>query len=134
MKKDIDIPEVEGVYVAIVPETLEGVTSWDVNLINDNEFPLTNVMVSSSGFLIKQDGGEVKTSILRHMIADLPPSSYAKVESIMEDVFHLNNQFWVSYQMNGKMYDKKFIFHAETVSEANFSDIPVLGTQGVLIK
>lgn len=134
MRKDIDIPDVKGVYVAIVPETIEGELSWFVNLINDNEYSLTNVMVSSSGYLKKQNGEEVKTSVLRHMIADLPPQSYAKVESIMEDVFQLNNQFWVSYQMNGKMYDKKYIFLAESISEDNFSVIPVIGSKGVLIK
>ena len=134
MRKDIDIPDVKGVYVAIVPEKIEGELSWYVNLISDNQSSLTNVMVSSSGYLKKQNGEEIRTSVLRHMIADLPPQSYAKVESIMEDVFQLNNQFWVSYQMNGKMYDKKYIFLAESISEDNFSVIPVIGSKGVLIK
>jgi hypothetical protein len=133
MRKDIDIPVIEGVYVAVVPEILEGEKSWYVNLINGNDQPLTNVMVSSSGYFKKLDGEEVKTSILRHVITDLPPKSYAKVESIMEDLFVINNQFWVSFQMNGKMYDKKYIFLSETISESNFSTIPVIGSKGVYI-
>jgi hypothetical protein len=134
MRKDIDIPEVKGVYVAIVPETIEGVTSWYVNLINDSDVLLTNVLVSSTGYLKKENGEETKTSVLRHMIADLPSKSFAKVESIMEEVFELNNQFWVSFQMNGRMYDKKYIFLSETITEKNFTKIPLIDSIGVLIK
>jgi hypothetical protein len=133
MRKDFEIPEVEGVSVAIINEQVEGESGWYVYLINENKFDLKNVLVTSSGFK-KEEGETIQTSVLRHMIADLPPDSYARVESIMEDVFHLNNQFWVSFQMDGLMYDKKYIFLPETIQAKNFTDVPVISKPGVLIR
>lgn len=132
MRKDFEIPKVKNVSVAIIKEEIDGAEGWYVYLINQNTSDLKNVLVTSSGYI--NDGDEVvKTAVLRHMIADLPPNSYARVESIMEDIFHLNNQYWVSFQMEGIMYDKKYIFLPESIQTKNFTDIPVVGKQGVLI-
>lgn len=132
MRKDFEIPKVKNVSVAIIKEEIDGAEGWYVYLINQNMSDLKNVLVTSSGFI--NDGDDVvKTAVLRHMIADLPPNSYARVESIMEDIFHLNNQYWVSFQMEGIMYDKKYIFLPESIQTKNFTDIPVVDKQGVLI-
>ncbi len=133
MRKDFQIPEVKGVSVAIINEEVEGERGWYVYLINENQADLKNVLVTSSGFK-KDDDEMIQTSVLRHMIADLPPFSYARIESIMEDVFHLNNQYWVSFQMDGVMYDKKYIFLPETIQDKNFTDVPVIAKPGVLIR
>lgn len=132
MRKDFEIPKVKNVSVAIIKEEIDGAEGWYVYLINQNANDLKNVLVTSSGYI--NDGDDVvKTAVLRHMIADLPPYSYARVESIMEDIFHLNNQYWVSFQMEGIMYDKKYIFLPESIQTKNFTDIPVVEKQGVLI-
>ncbi len=132
MRKDFEIPKVKNVSVAIIKEEIDGSEGWYVYLINQNKSYLKNVIVSSSGYI--KDGNEIiKTSVLRHMIADLPPDSCARVESIMEEIFHLNNQYWVSFQMEGKMYDKKYIFLPESIQNKNFTEVPLVGKQGVLI-
>ena len=48
MKKDIEIPTVNGVYVAIVQEySIEGDVIWNVYLVNDKEEPLENTFTFS---------------------------------------------------------------------------------------
>jgi len=135
MKKDIIIPKVEGVYVAVVHEDNgEGIMIWNVYLINDKEDALENTFVSSKGYLKELDGKESKTATLRHFFKDLPAKSSLKVEPIMEDVFKLNNEFFVSFYLNGKLFDKKFIFLSETIKESNLSKVPVVNKKGVWIK
>ena len=60
--------------------------------------------------------------------------SFAKVEPIMEDVFHLFNQYWVSFFYDGKMYDKKYVFVPDAISEKNLVQVPVLLKMGVMIR
>ena len=80
-----------------------------------------------------ETGEKVQTSMLRHCLEVLLPNEAAKLEPIMEDVFGLANEYWVSFYVDGTMYDKKFIFLPETISEKNMKDIPVLGMKGVMI-
>ncbi len=134
MKKDIEIPEVKGVSVAIIPEGEGDAKSWYVYLINENKTEMTNILVSSKGYKNAEDGSTTKTTTLRHMIGTLPANSFAKIESIIEEVFELNNQFWVSFQMEGKMFDKKYVFLSETIQEKYFNNVPLINQKGVLIK
>jgi hypothetical protein len=50
----------------------------------------------------------------------------------MPDVFHLNNEFWVSYFIGKQIYDKKFIFVPDSIIEDNLIQISPLGLEGVL--
>jgi hypothetical protein len=135
MKKDINLPKVENVAVAVVKEKNDiNEDVWNVYLVNIGDKTIENVLVSSKGYITDVKGGEVKTSVLRHGIGDVEGKEFAKIEPIMEDVFALHNEYWVSFFMDGQMYDKKYIFLAETINESNFTKIPVLESQGVLIK
>ena len=127
MRKDIDFSPVKDVTVTIVKED----DGWKVYLLNRSENKLDTVMVTSRGYG-KKDGNEQKTSLLRHAIPYLDPGMYALIEPIDQSVFHLNNEYWVSYFMDGQVYDKKFIFVPETIKVENLTDIPELNAQGVL--
>lgn len=135
MKEDIDIPKVEDVGVAVVPEENElGEQEWNVYLLNLKNTPLRGIIVSSRGYGQKETTGDkVKTSQLRHFWEELPGKSYVKVEPIMEDVFGLSNEYWVSYYFGDKMFDKKFIFVAESISQDNLIEIPLMKKKGILI-
>jgi hypothetical protein len=127
VKKDIDFSPVKDVHVVIAK--MDEV--WKVFLINRNEKKLENVMVTSRGY------GETKTekqktSVLRHMIPFLDPREYALVEPIDESVFHLNNEYWVSYFIDGQVYDKKFIFVPDSIVEDNLTFIEELQMSGIL--
>ncbi len=135
MKKDIEQPKVENVAVAVVKEkNEEGEYIWNVYLVNQRNETLQNVLISSKGYVTDLKGNETKTSVLRHAIGNVDASDYAKIEPIIEDVFALNNEYWLSFFIDNKMYDKKYIFLAETIKEENFTSIPILNKQGVMIK
>ncbi|MFD0977376.1 hypothetical protein [Salinimicrobium gaetbulicola] len=131
MKKDIDIPEVEGVYVAAVLEKNDDFQSmdWNAYLINDRETPVDTVLIVTRGY----DDKDV-TSTMRHTIKELPPKSFAKVEFLQEDVLKLNNEFSVSFFADGKMYHKKYVFRKNTINEKALQELPVMTKKGVLLK
>ena len=137
MKKYINIPKVENIAVAIVQELNEEKTTniYNAYLINLSDSLIENILVTSRGYgENKSTGEQIKTSMLRHKFDVLIPNTFVKIEPVMEDVFKLNNEYWVSYFDENKMLDKKFIFLAETVQEKNFVNIPVINKKGVLIK
>ena len=53
MKKDIEIPKVEGVYVAIVHEynDIYKTNDWNAYIINDKVVDLEMILIVSSGYL-----------------------------------------------------------------------------------
>lgn len=129
MKKDIDFPKVEGVHMAIGRQYNETAGEYEywVYLINDNGFAITNVLVNSSGYSDTQ-----KTSTLRHYREEIAPHSSVAIELINRELFALVNQFWVSYYRDRKVYDKKFLFVAESIVEENFRHVEALGLEAVL--
>lgn len=134
MKKDIELPEVVDVHVAAVKEINEELEEeWNIYLINLQQRPLRNVLISSMGYKVDPNGGREKTSTLRHFYEEIPAKSSKKVEPIMENLFHLNNEYFVTFYTPDGLHEKKFIFLPETISEKNFTEIPVLNLKGVLI-
>ncbi|MBD3636190.1 MAG: hypothetical protein HUJ25_02520 [Crocinitomicaceae bacterium] len=136
MKKDINIPKVEDVCVAVVKEMNDEKTEevFNVYLINQKDNKIKNTLVTSKGYGENQSTGEkVNTSILRHFIGDIEPDSFVKIEPIIEEVFGLNNEYWVSFFEGNQMYDKKFIFLPETIKEENMITVPLINKKGVVI-
>ncbi len=136
MRKDIEIPKVEGVSVAVVKELNDEKTAevYNVYVLNQKSVQIENVLVASKGYGENKTTGEkIKTSILRHFIGNVEGNSYAKIEPIVEDVFGISNEYWVSFSLDGKMYDKKYVFLAETIIDDNMKTIPILEQSGVMI-
>lgn len=134
MKKDIEHPEVEGIAVAVVKQTNDlGEEDWYAYFLNLKNVTVQNVLVTSRGYGML-DNEEIKTSTLRHFLEDVPPMSAMKIELIMDNVFGLSNEYWVSFYIGKTIYDKKYIFLPESIIEDNFTHIPVLETAGVMIK
>lgn len=135
MREELKGPKVENVAVAIAERLDENKNKIHyVYLINLRDDIMEGIIVTSKGYGVNVGTGEkVQTSMLRHSLEVLLPNEAAKLEPIMEDVFGLANEYWVSFYVDGKMYDKKFIFLPETISSANMKEIPVLGMRGVMI-
>lgn len=127
MKKDIDFSPVENVHI-VIAKTDDG---WKVYIINRNMDKLENVMITSKGYGLKDDKQQ-KTSTLRHMIPYLDRGMCALIEPIDDSVFHLNNEYWVSYYINGQVYDKKFIFVPDSIVEEHLVFIKELEMEGIL--
>jgi hypothetical protein len=134
MLKDIPKLEVEDVAIAIVEEENELAEKiWNVYFINLKDELLQTVLVTSVGYGTTL-GEEVKTSTLRHLLGDVEANSYVMIEPIMDNLFCLDNEFWVSYLLNGELYDKKYVFPADTIAEDKYIDIPLVNKRGVMIK
>ena len=136
MRKDIEIPKVEDVSVAVVKEMNDEKTAeiYNVYLLNQKQVLIESVLVSSKGYGENKSTGEkIQTSVLRHFIGNVDAKSFAKIEPIVEQVFGISNEYWVSFSLNGKMYDKKYIFLAETIIDENMITVPIIEQKGVMI-
>lgn len=132
MIKDIKIPEVKNVTLAIARIKNPGERDdWKVYLINNNDHPIDNTLVASKGYGEK-DGEPQQTSVLRHFLETVPAHSIALVEPIDPALFHLNNEYWVSYYVGRQIFDKRFVFVPDAIREENISFIRELDMEGVL--
>lgn len=130
MRKDIRFPEVKGVSVVAVPEEEKGIVVWKIHLVNENPYPLDNVLVTSKGYG-EVDGEPRNTSILRHALGRVNPVGAAQVEVIQEELFGFTNEYWVSYFVAGQLFDKKFYFDPWSIDEGHLKPIPILNKEGV---
>ena len=129
MKKDIQIPKVTDVEIAVVLEynDIYKTDDWNVYIINKKEVDLEMVVVVSKGY------SDTKiTSVFRKKIDVLPANSFAKIELIQPELFALNNQFQVTFFEGNTLYDKTFTFKANTIKEGALRKIPQLEKRGVL--
>ena len=135
MKKDIVITEVENVFFAAVQEWSDDFMEkvWYAYLVNDSDYLIESVMVVSKAFGTI-DGEMKKTSLLRHAFIEVPAVSVVKVEMIEKSVLALNNEFMLTFFMDGKLYDKKFIFKANSINEKEVEEVPILFVDGVMVK
>ncbi len=131
MKKDIQIPKVEGVYIAIVNEynNIYKTQDWNAYIINDKEVDLDMVIIVTSGY-----SKEKTTSIFRKKLDKLPKKSYAKIELMQEPLFALNNTFKVSFFEGNTMFDKTYLFRENTINVKAMQQLPLMETKGILVK
>lgn len=135
VKKDIQIPEVENVFLAAVQEWNDDFMEkvWYVYLVNDSDFQLDSVMVVSKAFGTIY-GDMKKTSLLRHAFIEIPPVSVVKIEMVEKSVLALNNEFMVTFFIGNTLYDKKYIFKSHSINEDFVEEVPILFVDGVIVK
>lgn len=131
MKKDIEIPIVKDVYVAVAHEWNKEFLSkdWNAYIINNRNTSIEMALVVSKGY-----EGDVKTSTMRYAFGEVKAKGFEKIEMITEDVLSLNNEFYLTYYADNKLYEKRFVFEKNTVSENNLVRIPLLEMEGVFAK
>ncbi|GEC71616.1 hypothetical protein SAMN05443543_102200 [Flavobacterium flevense] len=135
MKKDITIPEVENVFIAAVQEWSDDFMEkvWYAYLVNDSDFNIESAMVVSKAFGTI-DGEMKKTSVLRHAFVEVPAVSVVKIEMVEKSVLVLNNEFMLTFFIGNTLYDKKFIFKANSINENNTEEVPILFVEGVIVR
>ena len=102
---------------------------WNAYIINNRATPIEMVLIVSKGF-----DGEVKTSTLRYAFGNIPAKGFEKIEMVQEEVLQLTNEFFVTYYADNKLYEKRFLFEKNSVSEQNVIHIPILDIDGILAK
>lgn len=131
MKKDIQIPEVTNVEMAVVYEynTIYKTDDWNVYLINNKNVDLEMVVIVSQGF------SESKTtSLLRKKVEKLPANSFAKIEFIQPELFKLNNRFQITFFEGNSLFEKTFLFKENTIKEGALRMIDEIKKRGILAK
>ena len=131
MKKDIKIPEVKDVHVAVVQEEHPKYKTqdWNAYIINNSDSDLETVLIVSQGYTDKK-----MTPPMRHSIAKLPARSYAKIEYLQEKVLALNNEFKITFFEGNQMFDKSYLFRKNTINEKALQTVPLMQLRGVLVK
>lgn len=131
MKKDLQIPLVSGVEIAMVYEynELYKTDDWNVYIINNNNVDVEMIVIVSQGFSKTK-----KSTLLRKKLDNLPANSFAKVEFVQPELFVLNNRFQVSFFENNQLKDKTFFFKQNTIKEGNLRMIPEIKKRGILAK
>lgn len=129
MKKDIEIPIAKDVYVALVHEWNKEFLSkdWNSYIINDRASKIDMVLIVSKGY-----DNDRETSVMRHAIGVVKAKSFEKIELVQEDVLTLNNEFFVTYYADNKIYEKRFLFQKNSVSENSLVEIPLIEKEGIL--
>lgn len=129
MRKDIEIPEVEGVYVAAVYEQHPEYKTmdWNAYIINEKNIPLEMILIVSSGSNEKQI-----TPPMRHSIKVLPAKYFAKIEFLQEKLLKLDNKFAITFFAEGKMYERSFTLPKNTLKESALTTIPIMNNKGIL--
>jgi len=129
MKKDIQIPEVKNIHIAVVYEynDIYKTNDWNVYVMNNKNADVEMMVIVSQGF------SETKTtSVLRKKIDVLPANSFAKIELIQPDLFKLNNRFQVSFFEDNTLFEKTFVFKKNSIKEGSLRMIPEIKKRGVL--
>ena len=129
MRKDIHIPKVKDVAIAVV----EDGEDWIAYLINMNNFPIENTLVSSKGYG-SLNNKKKKTTSFSHYLGTIEEKSYKKVEHINKEVLGLTNEFFVTYYVDNLIYDKKYIFLPESIITENKTRLPLIDGKGIMIK
>jgi len=134
--KDIEIKKVEDMIVAIVPRLPdeEGYEDfWDSYFINLKDEAIRSVLVNSTGYG-EVDGVKRRTAVFRHFWEEVGPLQLEKIEPIHVSLFNLAHEFWISFTSDNYLYDKRYVFVPGSLEEDNFTEIPFLGRQGVMIR
>ncbi|MFT5257562.1 MAG: hypothetical protein ACI9KF_001193 [Arenicella sp.] len=128
MKKDIQIPEVTGVEMAMVYEynDIYKTNDWNVYIINNKKVDLEMVVVVTQGF-----SNTKITSLFRKKIDVLPANSFAKIEYIQPELFKLNNRFQVTFFEGKTLFEKTFLFKENTVKEGALRMITEIKKRGI---
>lgn len=131
MKKDIHIPKVENVYLAVVNEynDIYKTQEWNAYIINDKQVDLEMVLILSKGYSETKE-----TSTMRHKLDKLPAKSFAKIELMQEDILQLNNEFKVTFFENNKLLDSTYLFRKNTINIKALQTVPLIEKKGVWVK
>lgn len=132
MKKDIPIKKVTDIGIAILPDEQDA-NFGQVYFLNLKEKDLKNVFITSRGYG-EIDGEKVETTQLRYFYELIGAEMAVKIEPIEFKLLQLANEYWISFNLDGFMYDKKYIFVPGSFIEENFTTIPIVNKKGVMIK
>ena len=132
MKKDIEIPEVKDVEIAVVKEYNEEFLqdAWYAYLFNNSKEAIEAIMIVSKA-TGEIDGEKRDSSIFRHAFPSLAAGEALKVELLDEAIFDLTNTFMLTYFQGAKLFDKNFVFPAKSISDESLKNLTFANKKGI---
>ena len=121
-----------GIAIVLESESAEN-RNWKAYLLNFKSETISNILVSTKGYGIL-NGEEVKTATFRHSLGALAPQSFTPIEIIDESLFVIHNEFWLSFYIGDRVFDKKITFLPNTISATKLALIPLLMLPGIIIR
>jgi hypothetical protein len=131
MRKDIQIPKVEDVHIVAIKEWDKDFKDqqWNIYVLNNKATEISTILVLSRG-----NSEDKKTSTLRHSLGDLQPYSSAKVEFITTEVLGFTNEYLITFFSENTLFERKFVFEPNSISEDKTITLPVVDKEGILAK
>lgn len=130
MNKDLPDIEVKNVTVVIKPAAEGEGELWSVHLVNGNSFPIKDILVASHGYA-EISPNRQETSTLRQSFEEVKPNSSIQIELIDPAVFHLFNEYGVTYYIEKEIYFKKFVFVPDSIIKDNLMHNSIMNTEVV---
>ena len=126
-----DIEELVGNHVSVYivktdNKDEQGLDVWDAMLYNESEFKLENILINTKGYG-KIEDREVSTATMRYFKDNLEPGASFTIEPITAEVLNINNEFWITYSLDAKLFERKIVF---TSKERNIESLSVFGKEG----
>lgn len=132
MKKDIPIRKVTDVAIAMVPDAQDE-NFWEAYIINLKDEAIKNVLITSKGYG-EVKGEKITTTQLRYFYEIIGPEMAVKIEPIDVKLLTIANEYWISFNLDDFMYDKKYVFMPGSSAGLNRTTIPILNQRGIMIK
>lgn len=131
MRKDIEMPKAKDIHIVAVKEWDEDFAGqqWNIYLINNRSDLISTVLVLSRG-----KNEDHKTSTLRHGLGDIEPKRAIKVEFILQEVLGFTNEYLVTFFAENKLFERKFIFSPNSISDKLMVELPVMESEGIFAK
>jgi hypothetical protein len=130
MKKDIPFHSAAQVGIALTPILEDGV--WEVYLINMKDRMIKDIIVNSKGYG-EVEGKRIETQTMRYFLPYLGKENAQKIELMHQDLMQVANEYWITFYIDGNIYEKKVVFVHGSIAEDYFTNIPVLEKRGVMI-
>ena len=135
MLKDIEQKKLSDFAVALIPVDTEEALSqvdWNCYVINLKKETVQNVLITSRGYgtIAEEDR---RSATLRYFYPEITGQTAVKLEVIQSDLTELTNEYWVSFNYQGHMYDRKFVFVPDSLRSEHLTLIPVVEERGVMI-
>lgn len=132
MKKDIPIKKVTDVAIAALPNEQDP-QFWEVYLLNLKDKAIHNVLITSRGYG-SIDNERRETTQLRYFYELVGPEMGVKVELLDSNLFLLANEYWISFNYQDYMYDRKYVFMPGSFMTENYTMLPIINKLGIMIK
>lgn len=129
MKADIEELIGDHVSVYIVKtnnKDEQGLEVWDAMLYNESNQKLENILINTKGYGRIEDR-EVSTATMRYFKDNLEPGTTFTIEPITSEVLNINNEFWITYSLDSKLFERKILFSSK---DREVESLSILGKEG----